>query len=251
MISMNYLDRALARSGNNFPQSKEEVQLMALVCLYLAVKLYQAGPVLSTHQMSMLSGGIYTAEQVSTMEQRLLFTLNWSLHPPCAADFVRPFFMILIRNKGFPPDLCHYDVLELALGMLHTGTLDYYFIAHQLPPSHIAAAALLNAMHAIVPASYTIPSVQSLASQIQQETGCTLHEGQISLCRQRFWSLLESTSLGLRLDCHSPASSTASHVDHPMTPPPKHVEPLQSIDPTNVITLTPQPSPNYVGQEGW
>jgi len=215
MVSMNYLDRVLSRIDTP-PQSKEEVQLIALTCFYLAVKLFQAGPVLSTEQMAMLSGGMYTAQQVSAMELRILFVLHWSLHPPCAADFVRPFFMLIMRKTGFPPDLSHFDVLELALGMLHTGILDYFFIAHQLPPSHMAAAALLNAMHAILPSSYDLPSVKGLVQQIEQDTNCTMHEGQINLCRQRFWVLLDGTGLGR----HCADSPSTYHQHCPTTPPP-------------------------------
>ena len=106
-----------------------------------------------------------------------------------------------MRNSGFPPDLSHYDVLELALGTLHTGVLDYFFIANKLPPSHMAAAALLNAMRAILPTSFDIPSVQDFIQQLERSAGITLHEGQINLCRQRFWVLLDST--GLRERCSS------------------------------------------------
>lgn len=233
MIAMNYLDRVLARSVDHPPESKEEVQLFALTCFYLAVKLFQAGPVLSTQQMSILSGGMYTAAQVSSTEQRLLFALNWRLHPPCAADFVRPFFMVIMRNKDHPTDLCHYDVLELALGMLHTGTLDYFFVNHQVPPSHMAAAALLNAMHAVLPASYSIPSVQDLVEEISKDTGCSLHDDQINLCRQRFWSLLECTGIGRQ---SSQDSVPPMDLDCPTTPPPKRIE----------TVLTPQPSPSDV-----
>ena len=215
MISMNYLDRVLSSFVDDPPKSKEEVQLIALSCFYLAVKLFQAGPVLSTDQMSILSGGMYSAQQVSAMEQRILFALSWSLHPPCGADFVRPFFMIILRNTGFPPDLSHFDVLELALGMLHTGVLDYFFIAQQSSPSHMAAAALLNAMHAVLPESYPLPSVQELILQIEKDTNCTLNEGQIDVCRQRFWTLLDRAGMG----CPNSSDFATEHQQCPTTPP--------------------------------
>ena len=208
MVAMNYLDRVLSQSRSP-PKSKEEVQLIALTCFYLAVKLFQAGPVLSTEQMAMLSGGIYTSHQVSATEKRILFELKWSLHPPCAADFARPFFMIIMQSTGFPADLSHYDVLEMALGVLHTGILDYFFVAHKLPPSHMAAAALLNAMHAILPSSFDIPSVQEFIREINQYAKVSLHEGQINLCRQRFCALLEGSG---------PPRSYITH-DCPATPP--------------------------------
>jgi len=232
MIAMNYLDRVLSHLETP-PKSKEEVQLMALTCFYLAVKLFQAGPVLSTEQMAMLSGGMYTAQQVSATEKRILFVLKWSLHPPCAADFVRPFFMVVMRNTGFPPDLSHYDALELALGMLHTGALDYFFVAHKLPPSHMAAAALLNAMHAILPASFAIPSVQEFIQQIERDTKCTLHEGQINLCRQRYWFLLDSTGMGRQCP---PATAAI----YPTTPPAKRAKSndFTPTSPNGVIDLS-------------
>lgn len=193
---MNYFDRFLSRlSDDRPPESKEEFQLIALSCFYLAVKLFQAGPVLSTHHMAKLSGDTFSAQQVAAMEMRILSTLRWCLHPCCAADFVRPFFIVVMRDVGFPPAFSHYDILEHALGSLHTGTLDYFFTANKLLPSHMAAAALLNAMHAILPATFAIPSVMDLIKRIQDDTGFLLNEGQINLCRQRFWSILVITGL--------------------------------------------------------
>ena len=231
MVAMNYLDRVFSKSVTP-PQSKGEVQLIALTCFYLAVKLFQAGPVLSTEQMALLSGGTYNAQQVSAMERRILFALQWSVHPPCAADFVRPFFMVTMRNSGFPPDLSHYDVLELALGTLHTGILDYYFIANKLPPSHMAAAALLNAMHAVLPVSFDILSVQDFIQLMERNAGITLNEEQINLCRQRFWTLLDRTGL------NDPCSS---HKNCPATPSPgkrAKNDDFTPLSPHGVVDLT-------------
>jgi Cyclin, N-terminal domain/Cyclin, C-terminal domain len=195
MIAMNYLDRVLSRS-DLLSYSKQEVQLLALTCFYLTVKLFQAGPILSTQQISMISGGTYSAKQVAAMEQRMLFILDWCLHPPCAADFLRPYFTILLCHKSVPSDLYSFEVVDLALGMLSAATLDYFFVAYQLPPSHLAAAALLNAMRSILPISNSLPTVHDITRVLTQYTGCPLNEGQVNICCERLWDILEASGHG-------------------------------------------------------
>jgi hypothetical protein len=213
MVAMNYFDRFLSRCEPR-PNSKQEVQLLALTCFYLAVKMHQAGPILSTQQISMISGFAFSSKDVSDMEQRILVTLDWCLYPPCAAEFVRPYLSILLSHSMVPPDLCLYEVVDEALGMLNAALLlDYFFVAHELPPSHLAAAALLTAMRSILPYSESIPSVHDAAQILNQESGSWMDEAQIRLCCSRLWNIHDTERTRLwnptpAMSCESSEFST-------------------------------------------
>lgn len=186
---MNYFDRVLARS-QSLPNTKQEVQLLALTCFYLAVKMHQAGPILSTQQMSMISGSEFSVKSVADMEQHVLLTLNWSLYPPCALEFVRPFLSILLKQNCIPSSVCHFEVVNEALDTLNAALLqDYFFIAHDLLPSHLALAALLVAVRAVHPYAFAIPSVQDAARIISSESGTQMSEEQVTLCYTRLWTI--------------------------------------------------------------
>lgn len=196
MVSMDYLDRFLSRC-TDLSHNKDQVQLLALSSFYLAVKLFQAGPVLSTQQIAIISGGTYTHEQVSAMEHRMLFTLNWKLHPPCSADFLRPFLMIfLYHNVLTPLDPINADILDMALRMLHTSVLDYFFVAHRFSKSHIAAAALMNAVQIIMGEeennrAAVPPSPMEMEQVLCSAASCRLVHADINVIRERLWRIFE------------------------------------------------------------
>lgn len=194
-IAMNYFDRFLSRSEFQ-PTSKQEVELLALTCYYLAVKILRVGPIFSIDQMSLISGGVFSTTQIAAMEKQVLFTLDWNLYPPCATDFLRPYFMALLGDKNVPADLCRPEVVDLALKMLNAATLDYFFIAHQLSPSHLAAAALLDAMRFFLPICISTPTVQDIVRVLALHTGCHLNEHQVFVCCERFWGIIETINHG-------------------------------------------------------
>jgi hypothetical protein len=181
-VSMNILDRVLSRTSAI--ESKDEVQLLALTGFYLTVKLYQAGPVLSIRQMSALSGGTYTTKSIEAMEKIILVTLKWRLHPPIQQDFLRPF--VLILGEDFPLEGWR-EILDLSLGMLDLSVLDYYFVQHRAPPSHLAMAALLNAMES----NLTLGSNSDYdpIAHVSRKIGTEFDLPEISLCRKRLWAI--------------------------------------------------------------
>lgn len=210
MIAMDYIDRYLSRC-TELPSSKEQVELLALSCFYLAVKLFQAGPVLSTHQMSVLSGRFYTAKQISWTEQRILFALNWKLHPPCPADYVRPFVLLLMSNDvldAFEP--ANYDMLDVADSLLHSAVLDYYFVAHGHLPSQIAAAAILNAVHIVQSSLPWHPDATEIKQVLTDYA--KLDWGKVKQCQDRLWYISEPSTQDVLVDEKQPEQSLV--MDH-------------------------------------
>lgn len=235
MIAMNYFDRVLSLS-NPMPRSKQEVELLALTCFYLAVKIYQAGPIFSTQQICALSGFVFPADQVAAMEQRILFALDWRLYPPCAADYVRSYNTILFCRMSPPPGLCRYEVVDRSLRILNAATLDYFFVAHKMPPSSVAAAALLNALRSVLPDSSTTPTVEDVTSILSEYAGCPLDEVQVHLCCERLRDIIE-------IDCYRAWSPTTGGRNISRFPP-RHPRGFSSTtdSPVGVVAAVSIPS---------
>ena len=135
-VAMNYLDRYLATRTVN----RRIFQLAAMTALYLAIKLFEPGK-LKMSSLIDLSRGYFLAEHIVTMEDSMLQSLKWYVHPPTSFAFCRD-FMRLVSGDIAPR--ARHDVNELARFMTELSVCDYWFIAKK--PSSIALAALINAI---------------------------------------------------------------------------------------------------------
>ena len=135
-VAMNYLDRYLATRTVN----RRIFQLAAMTALYLAIKLFEPGK-LRMSSLIDLSRGYFMAEHIVTMEDSMLQSLKWHVHPPTSFAFCRD-FMRLVSGDISPR--ARHDVNELARFMTELSVCDYWFITKK--PSSIALAALINAI---------------------------------------------------------------------------------------------------------
>jgi Cyclin, N-terminal domain/Cyclin, C-terminal domain len=192
-ITMSYVDRYLSRCmDNNPPSTKQEVELLALTCFYLTVKLHQTGPVLSARQMAVLSGGTYGIKEISAMEKQILFVLDWRLHPPCPTDFVCIFFALLATHEILSPcEPWEDQVLVLSRRMLESATLDYCFILHGALPSHLAAAALIYAV-SLVQSEMWVPDTQEIIQALDEHSDFDMDEREIGWCLDRLRQICPS-----------------------------------------------------------
>lgn len=135
-VAMSYLDRYLATRTVN----RRIFQLAAMTALYLAIKLYEPGR-LRMSSLIDLSRGYFMAEHIVTMEDSMLQSLGWHVHPPTPMAFCRD-FMRLVSDKIEPG--AKRDISELGRFMTELSVCDYWFVTKK--PSSIALASLVNAM---------------------------------------------------------------------------------------------------------
>ena len=190
---MNYFDRVLSRR-NSLPNTKSEIQLLALSCFYLSVKLFQAGPILSTEQICMISGFVFVPSQIVETEQKILRELDWCLNPPTALEFLGPYLQILLCCSSLPLQLYAKEIMEAAEEFVNEMTLDYYFIANQLLPSHVAVAALVNAIFTIVPNKDSAPTIHDLTRILSQICDYMIDEQDVILCCERLLRLMNTSN---------------------------------------------------------
>lgn len=154
-FALNYLDRFCC--GRKL-EDKNRFQLIAMTCLYIAIKLFHEMP---SEQMGVMhpctiagwSHGAYTVEDVEKMELEIMFGLDWKLHPPTPRAFLHQFST---------PYLPRAALLQTDLAVLNHDLVMTY------KPSWIAYCALLNSgedeVTTIVP-GITIPDDERSALQ--------------------------------------------------------------------------------------
>ena len=156
-VAMSYLDRYLATRSVN----RRIFQLAAMTALYLAIKLYEPGKIRMSSLID-LSRGYFLEDHIVTMEDSMLQTLGWHVHPPTPYSFVRD--MVYLLPVQIPRD--RHDTNELARFLTELSVCDYWFVTKK--PSSIALASLINALELQgepkIPRNFKIQLLQQLGS---------------------------------------------------------------------------------------
>lgn len=136
---------------------KDAFQLLAMTCLYVAVKLDQPR-MLSLQTMAHLSRGTFCKGQMQSMEMEILSRLRWQVHAPTPYTFLSHFMQVLTITPTTTSSSsvgaqattttilspCSVQIYEMARYLVELSVLDYYFVGKR--SSSIAVAALLNAL---------------------------------------------------------------------------------------------------------
>jgi len=136
-IAISYLDRYLATRTVN----RRIFQLAAMTSLFLAVKLHEPSGKLRMSSVIELSRGNFMPEHIVAMEDAMLDSLKWHVHPPTPLAFCRDLMRLV---SGDVPSLVRHDINELTRFLTELSVCDYWFVTKR--PSVIAFAAIVNAM---------------------------------------------------------------------------------------------------------
>jgi hypothetical protein len=143
-IGMSYLDRYLcSKKGRRSLSDRKEYQLVAMTCLYVAIKIHEPLE-METSLLADLSRGCYTEMEFANMEQKILEALVWRVGGPTPLSYVQNLLLFL-------PDTIHSAVrgtiFDYARYQTELAIADHYFV--KLKPSIVGMAATLNAMEGI------------------------------------------------------------------------------------------------------
>eukprot|EP00985_Skeletonema_marinoi_P016915 scaffold9199_cov81-Skeletonema_marinoi.AAC.2 len=131
--AMSYFDRIVPHYGIN----DTLVQLVAMTCLYLAIKVHCSKKI-SVQSMVSLSRGSFRDDQVLKMERIVLQGLNWYLTPATPHLFLEIFFETSQDNEAMN------EIKDSASYLLELAVCDNFFITKKA--SSISRAAILAAM---------------------------------------------------------------------------------------------------------
>lgn len=136
-VAMSYVDRYSSIHTVN----RRIFQLAAMTALYLAIKLYESSVSIHPSSLIHLSRGYFFDHHIIAMEESMLQTLGWHVHPPTPYSFVREMMYFL------PGQMSHqdrYDTNDIARFLTELSVCDYWFVSKK--PSNIALASLINAL---------------------------------------------------------------------------------------------------------
>ena len=140
-IGMSYLDRYMcSKKGKKALGDRKEYQLIAMTCLYVAIKLHEPLE-METSLLADLSRGCYTEMEFANMEKQILEAIEWRVSGPTPLAFV-------LHYISFLPDIISSCVVEAIFDYARYQTElaigDHYFV--KAKPSVMGMAALLNAL---------------------------------------------------------------------------------------------------------
>lgn len=142
------------------PLDQDDVQLYAMVCLYIAIKAFVPYRKLTVDCIMDMSRGFYTEEHIIESELEILTALDWRVNQPTVMDYCRLYWNLFpksVKSKRMNASCQH--LAELALD-------NAYFISK--PHSLIALAAVLLAAQQLevsaADANYFLENVQDLVT---------------------------------------------------------------------------------------
>jgi hypothetical protein len=162
-IGMTYLDRYLcSKKGRRSLSDRKEYQLVAMTCLYIAIKIHEPLE-METSLLADLSRGCYTEMEFANMEQKILEALVWRVGGPTALGFVQNLLLFL-------PDTIHSAVrtaiFDYARYQTELAISEHYFV--KVKPSITGMAALMNAMegvdHQLLPRRFQVKFISTVTN---------------------------------------------------------------------------------------
>jgi hypothetical protein len=128
-VAVAYLDIFLSRRRVN----KASLQLLAMVCIFVASKFHEVDPI-SIAELQTLAEGGYTEEQIRSLELELLQAMSWNMNPTTTHKIMR-------HVANFADASVRWELLEHAEGYCDYSLTDYSFL--QSSRASIAIAAVL------------------------------------------------------------------------------------------------------------
>lgn len=139
-IAMSYMDRYLSESKIN---DSSGYQLVGMTSLYISVKIFRHnGKCAGVSSFVKLSKGVFFEHDFLNMEQDILQTLGWRMHPPTTLAYLELLMMFLPRKActtGTRRAL--YERIKFLLEL--SVTVQFFF---GKKPSTIAIAAFIEVM---------------------------------------------------------------------------------------------------------
>lgn len=165
-ISTYYLDQYLSTRYVD----EELFQLVAITCMYLAIKLHSPKKV-AIQCLASMGQGLIQHDNIVAMELSIMQSLEWHLYPPTPLAFIENAFPLFSGNS---------EAFEFSRFLSELSVFAYPFVCFK--PSSIAAAASLFAIDHFNLGVEVLVSFQDLMSELSLDPSAC----EISQC----WKLL-------------------------------------------------------------
>ena len=161
-VAMNLADRFMSTpeaQAQGILHHRGQYQLVAVTALYISIKLNES-IVIGSRDFEALSKGVYSIEDIESMEWMMLEGLSWRLNPPTslqASDHILSLMLCYIfqdkkngvntSNRSSLQEGTWNFVHEEVAYQIQNSIREYYFTTQR--PSTIATAAILNVIYQV------------------------------------------------------------------------------------------------------
>jgi len=187
-IAMSFFDR-YSFIIKDF-HDRVDIDLVALVALYLAVKINSPKGRCVLRDFGSLSGGRYSEDDIALGESKLLFALSWSVYTPTPQAFTR----YLLRSH---PDSIYPEQWEIILRVSHV-IIEISLFQEELvseKASDIACASIFIAIDGVSSAE-SMNQLCSIFTNRLERVHKVIPES-ISLVRNQIESIMSRSSLSV------------------------------------------------------
>ncbi len=193
-IAMQYLDRFLATSSPRAQRAihdKKEFQLVAMTCLYIAIKLFEP-LAMDAALLAQISHGCYTEKDVTDMEQEILTALEWRVNGPTVHAFVAHLLSLLPSSSYGHDPTTVMTLLDFTNFQADIAVCDYDLALTK--PSTVALAAILNSIEGIEKQLLPAQSRFHFFQLVSQVTGMNPLSSEVNYIRARLLKLFSENS---------------------------------------------------------
>ncbi|KAL7522718.1 hypothetical protein ACHAWX_007492 [Stephanocyclus meneghinianus] len=199
-VAFSIFDRFVSR---RFDKEGVELELLALSCVYTAIKTHSCTGKLSSSSVAKLSrrsdgAQRFTVEQIEDMEFHICEIIDWHVNPPTPTMFLDVGFALI---EACVIDDCRRGTLvgvkDLAVFLVEISVIDIYFSTFS--PSSVASAAILVATKALSAPQAMRNSIHILEQDTLETSQCALRLSQ----HYQNWQSSEENKQ-IRWPCASP-----------------------------------------------
>jgi Cyclin, N-terminal domain len=227
-ISFSYLDRFVDRCRCD----RATFKLAAMTAIYITTKVFHAREI-SPKTLAELSRGEFDPSHILEMEQMILHTLEWRIHPPTVQCFINQFLSLLPFKKG----VIIRAIYQRSIFFAEISLFDYCFVTQ--PNSAIAFACLLNAVEGMESTiSYQVH--EEMYRSVDSVLGNCYTVEKIQLIRNRLWYIYSQSAQYQEDDAHASPRMSSSEVT--LSPSPNEKQELfgGAISPICVSIVSPR-----------
>ena len=174
-ISFSYLDRFLDKCSCD----RTTFKLAAMTTLYMATKIFNSQQI-TICSLAELSRGEFEMSDIAEMENMILQTLEWRMHPPTPQCFINHIHHLLPCT-----DQVSSAIYQRANFFAELALYDYSLVARER--SLITVAALLNAMEGMDESMISGEQQRCFLKDLQDSFGLGYSEDLVETIRNRLW----------------------------------------------------------------
>ena len=184
IIAMNFLDRYMClpiHRAKRARSNRREYQLIAMSCLYIAIKITEPS-VMNATMIASLSRGVHKAEDIMCCERHILMSLKWRMNGPTPIQFANYMLQLL------PQDVSTVK-LSSKLGSDSSAQIERAIEDYACVPlrsSTIAIAAVLNSLENVSDLSFDTTKtefIQDISNSLDMTN--VVESPLIRVCRKR------------------------------------------------------------------